>query len=204
MARGKSQKLNLSPGQSREILQMMVNDGVITRESISVYTARLDEEAQGLMERLKSLGYAVSHSVTSAARTAAEGLSERVTATKAPRTRKNVRKAAGVSPERTAEIAETRRQQGRYMSLSRQIGDRDLVRERFGPAAIREHGKAEVISMMEAHLRDAGGEQSSRTTSRKRTPSPAAKGRRKSGQKVARKTARKPARPARRSTKGKR
>ena len=184
MARTK--RLDLSAGQAKAVLELMYQDGAVSQETIANYRGRLHEEAQGLLARLRELGIETGHAVGSALSNAAERVSAAAKAVahtepeaseparapkpKARTTRKSRR---GKTP---AEIAETQRLQGRYIGLAQRIG-RETVKKRFGRDAIKEHGKARVIEMMEAHVagQDAKAAPAARKARRRPTSAPAKK-----------------------------
>ena len=182
MARTK--RLDLSAGQAKAVLELMYQDGAVSQEAIAEYRGRLHEEAQGLLARLRELGIETGQAVGSALSHAAERVSGAARAVvhpepeapeppKTPKPRAR-RARKGRKAKTPAEIAETQRLQGRYIGLAQRIG-RETVKKRFGRDAIKEHGKARVIEMMEAHV--AGGNTKAAPAARKaRTrPTPAKK-----------------------------
>jgi uncharacterized protein with PhoU and TrkA domain len=176
----KAQKgLDLSAGQAKRILEMMHADGMVSREAIDGYMSRVTEEAHGLLARLKEIGFDASNAVASAVSSAGESISHaasavaepvRETASKAKRTTVKMARKVRRGAKTAAEVAETRRLQGKYIGLSQRIG-REVVSQRFGRDAIKERGKAQVIKDMESYLASGGSAASAPKSARKRSRS---------------------------------
>jgi CTP-dependent riboflavin kinase len=162
----KAQKgLDLSAGQAKRVLEMMHADGMVSREAIDGYMGRVTEEAHGLLARLKEIGFDASSAVASAFSSAGQTISHaasavaepvRETASRAKKSTVRTARRVRSGGKSDAEVAETRRLQGKYIGLSQRIG-REVVSKRFGRDAIKARGKAQVIAEMESYLASGDG-----------------------------------------------
>jgi hypothetical protein len=152
----KVQKLGLSSTEAFYVLEQMFRDGMVSREAIDGYLGRRDQEAQSILQRLRSLGIDTGALAAGAIGTAA-GVAVGLAAAPAMRAAAPAAKAAGSAAKGAARKAkkavtpkqmETRRLQGHYLSLTARI-PKPIVKARFGPAAIKERGKETVIGEME-------------------------------------------------------
>jgi hypothetical protein len=145
MARPRTE-IDLPPAEAKFILEALYRDGHLSRKILDEYRARFGSEVQSLEARLAHLR-ALATGALPAAAGAAVALAAPAAARavrKARETRKS--KTADTSPERVA----TRKLQGRYLGLLRQIPK--TMKKRFGREAIASKGKEAVVDEMQAYL----------------------------------------------------
>jgi hypothetical protein len=157
------QKLGLSSTEAFYVLEQMFSDGMVSREAIDGYLGRRDQEAQSILQRLRSIGIDPGALAAGAIGTAA-GVAVGLAAAPAVKATAPAAKAAGSTVKRAARKAkkavtpkqmETRRLQGRYLSLTARI-PKPIVKARFGPEAIKKRGKETVINEMEQWVAKQG------------------------------------------------
>lgn len=148
MAGTRRKQIDIPASEAKFVLEAMYRDGKITKQILDEYRKKLDTEIRTLemqLARLRNLaGPMLVGAAVAAAPAAARALRKRV-----PAVVKKVRRAKKESPERI----ESRKLQGRYLGLMRQI-PKNIVKQRFGKDAIKSKGKAVVIDEMAAYLSD--------------------------------------------------
>ncbi len=112
MARPRKRSHDLSPGQASYVLQRLIGDRRITRNDVKRYLNDMRREIGELEERLKSLREATGSVIRSAIQAITPGRRGRPSGA-APRRRRRAR----ITPEQLA----SRKLQGRYLGLIRQI-----------------------------------------------------------------------------------
>jgi hypothetical protein len=145
MARPRTE-IELPPAEAKFILEALYRDGHLSRKILDEYRARFGSEVQSLEARLAHL-----KALTAGALPAAAGAAVALAAPVAVRGVRKARaarkgKVADTSPERVA----TRKLQGRYLGLLRQIPK--AMKKRFGRDAIASKGKEAVVGEMQAYL----------------------------------------------------
>ena len=146
-----------TPEEARYVLEGLVKDRRVSKGELKQYLSRMKDEADELLERLRSLGWQGAVAVGAVVGGAALASSSRGRAA-VTRAARAVKKA--VTPEQQA----GRKLQGRYLGLIRQIPASQ--RAKFSTMA-KNDGRQAAIDAMRAQLgKDEGG--ASGKSSRKR------------------------------------
>ena len=136
MARPRKRSHDVTPGQASYVLQRLIGDRRITRNDVQRYLNDMRREIGELEERLKSLKEATGGAIRSAVRAITSRRGRPAGA--APVRRR--RRRAHITPEQLA----SRKLQGRYLGLIRQIPAsrrgqyQKIAKEKGREAAIRE------------------------------------------------------------------
>ena len=128
----------VNANEAKFIIEEMLRDRRISKSDLAEYRRRLKEEAERLYERLKSLGWRD-------AAVAGAGVAAVAAVVAAPAVAGRVRR---VMKRASRQVAAARVLQGRYLGLSRQIPE-NVRKAKFGPDAIKEHGKESIVQLME-------------------------------------------------------
>lgn len=113
MARPRKRSHDITPGQASYVLQRLIGDRRINRNDVHRYVNDMRREIGELEERLKSLKEATGGAIRSAVRALTPGGRRGRPAGAAPARRRRAR----ITPEQLA----SRKLQGRYLGLIRQI-----------------------------------------------------------------------------------
>ena len=148
--------VQIPPAEAVFILEAMVLDGNVSTSTLDEYRARYVSEIHTLearLARLKDLAMpAVTTAIGAAVAAAAPAVARAVRGRRAKKVAARIGRAVkGVTPERIL----SRKLQGRYLGLMRQI-PKTVVKQRFGKDAIKESGKEAVITEMEKYLAEKG------------------------------------------------
>jgi hypothetical protein len=142
-------ELDLSPSESKFLLDALYRDGHISRPLLEQYRARMAAEIttiEARLARLRALAGEAVHRVAAVVSAAAPAV------TRAVGRATTRRKAQGGEARRKSPArAATQKLQGKYLGLLRQMPA--SAKRRFGKEAIAAKGKEAVIAEMEAHLR---------------------------------------------------
>lgn len=146
MARPKNE-INLPHGEAKFILEALYRDGIVSRDVLARYRERYGSEVEALESRLAHL-----RALAAGALPVAVGA---MAAAAVPAAVRAARKARVTSKRKSrgapsAERLETRKLQGRYLGLLRQIPT--SMKKRFGKAAIASKGKDAVVAEMQSYL----------------------------------------------------
>ena len=131
-----------TPEEARYVLEGLVKDRRVSKGELKQYLSRMKDEAEELVERLRSLGWQGAVAAGAVVGGAALASSSRGRAA-VKRAAKAVKKA--VTPEQEA----GRKLQGRYLGLIRQIPASQRVK--FSTMA-KTDGRQAAIDAMRAHL----------------------------------------------------
>jgi hypothetical protein len=157
--RGRKPTAAFTPNEARFILEQMVRDGRVSRADLDVYRQRMREEAHGLLERLRALGW---NETASAAASAVVGAA---VVAAAPVAARGVQKAVKRARKMTAEQAAGMKLQGQYLSRVRRFPA--TRRAEFAKIAKTE-GREAAIKAMDAALGTSGEAPAASTKSRSR------------------------------------
>ncbi|MFZ2493456.1 MAG: hypothetical protein WA208_18405 [Thermoanaerobaculia bacterium] len=151
MARTRKQ-IDIPASEAKFVLEAMYRDGKIAKQTLDEYRKKLGTEIRSLemqLARLRNLaGPMLVGAAVAAVPAAARALRRRV-----PAVVKKVKRAT--TKKESPERIESRKLQGRYLGLMRQI-PKNIVKQRFGKDAIKTKGKGVVIDEMAAYLSDKG------------------------------------------------
>lgn len=172
--RGRKPSADFSPNEALFILQGLVRDGRIHKDDVNMYRQRMRDEAEGLLERLRALGW---NETASAATAAVLGAA---IAASAPAVGRGVhlafheskQAARKVGRKVSAEVKATRQLQGVYLSRIRQFAKSQ--RAKFTDLA-RTDGREAAIAAMDAELNRARAEYEPEGSTGRKAPKRAAR-----------------------------
>lgn len=149
--------VQVPPAEAVFILEAMISDGNVLPDTLEEYRARYVSEIQTLEARLARLRDLATPIVPAAAVGAAIAAAVPAVVRKVRQGGTKVAaKVAKLTPERIL----SRKLQGRYLGLMRQI-PKNVVQSQFGKEAIASKGKEAVIDEMEAYIAAKGGSEAS-------------------------------------------
>ena len=146
--RGRKPTASFTPNEARFILEQMVRDGRVSRADLEIYRQRMREEAHGLLERLRALGW---NETASAAASAVVGAA---VVAAAPAVARGAQKAVRRARRMSAEQAAGMKLQGQYLSRVRRFPAAKRVE--FAKIAKAE-GREAAIKAMDAALGTSSG-----------------------------------------------
>jgi hypothetical protein len=172
--RGRKPSTDFSPNEALFILQGLVRDGRVHKDDLNMYRQRMRDEAHGLLERLRALGW---NEAASAAGAAVVGAA---VAAAAPAVGRGVhvafheskQVARKVRRKVSAEVKAAQQLQGRYLSRIRQFAKSQ--RAKFTDMA-KADGREAAIAAMDAELNKARAEYEPEGSGGRKVPKRASK-----------------------------
>lgn len=147
--KGRKPSADFTPNEAKYILEQIVRDGRVSRADLGTYRERMKEEAEGLLARLRALGW---NETASAAAAAAVGAA---VVAAAPAVARGAVTAAKRVRKLTAEQRATMQIQGQYLGRIRRFpASRRTEFQRIA----KEQGREAAIKAMDAVLASMGNE----------------------------------------------